>query len=853
MKKDYKQVALGLLLSVWVCALSVAEEPLNIIYYGNSFTLCIPLDQMVEGAHTPGVKWIVDQMAAAAGHPRVPNPAVGSGTGSGSLAREILLSTDYFGDRRGKTYTDLRALDLGYTLAQAQYTVPLATPTLEKMFNPLTGLYVEHHRSENVRYMDHFRALADGAAPLADQINGQLHNTWDYVVLQMNTGGVGPLENGFPMMLYHSARDMMSDIFWEGRTQDLGYETWQTVDYAAHSPNAVCVLRAGDWQGLTAAEIAGFQAVADQLTIDFPGKEIRIAPIGEAASLGMHASGIPVSSDDAITPWVPDYNPDHMMSMRFLNRVQVEDGASEVTLNFHASERGALLAGLVLYSTLFNDGTYDMASATYPLLDGLGDPITVHYEFDDGVGGGVGVDIAQHGGVLGEFINLVNARIEEVNANVPDYVPGDPDQLNPGDPLHSLLDMNDLLYISSLSDTATHTEFMILASTSAVEVLEGSTKSFGVKLTATPDNSTTVTVAHFSGDTDITVQSGSNLVFTTENWMLYQYPVIAAAQDDDWANSSAVIRCSSDGLIDLDVKVTEDDDETNPDCILPFTETFEGLTASALAGQHSWTGGGTVQTSTVHGGSQALALAEDSVSHFFVGEKTNVWVTVWAQPMFSEVAGEIPSNAVAPFYINTNAQVVAYSNATPITLTGATVSNGWNKFEVFCDYSSKVWKLSLNGTELFADFAFYSDQAAFSAVELIEGTAGSSFFDDLEITDSQNDSDGDGLPDWWEIQYFGGATNANPLATASNGVNTVKQTYIAGLNPTNPDSFFTLEFAGPLQWTAVSGRVYSIYWTSNLLDGFGIPWETNITGGAYTDLTHGAENEGFYKIEVRVE
>ncbi len=386
----------------------------------------------------------------------------------------------------------------------------------------------------------------------------------------------------------------------------------------------------------------------------------------------------------------------------------------------------------------------------------------------------------------------------------------------------------------------------------SLNVPEGSTNTFDVRLTLQPDNTTTVTVRKTFGDGDLSVTNGGTLTFTTNNWGVYQPVTLFAVEDDlEYTNGTATIQCSSAGLPSKYLTATEIDNDEDPDYLLPFTETFEDLTLGILAGQHGWTGGGTVQTSTVHGGSQALALTNETAGHTFADNPTNVWVTLWAQPVFSAVAGIIPSNAVAPFYINTNAQIVAYSNATPITITTPTVSNGWNKFEVFCDYSSKVWKLSLNGTELFDDFAFYSDQMAFSALELIEGPAAVSYFDDLEITDSQNDSDGDGLPDDWEILYYGD-TSVSPTTTASNGINTVKQTYIAGLNPTNPDSFFVLESVEPLQWTAASGRVYTIWWTSNLLSSFQ-SLETNYTGGAFTDLIHNAEQEGFYKIDVRIE
>lgn len=55
-----------------------------------------------------------------------------------------------------------------------------------------------------------------------------------------------------------------------------------------------------------------------------------------------------------------------------------------------------------------------------------------------------------------------------------------------------------------------------------------------------------------------------------------------------------------------------------------------------------------------------------------------------------------------------------------------------------------------------------------------------------------NDSDGDGLPDWWELRYFGGPTNG--IATADldlDGMSTLQE-YIADTNPTNRFSLFQL-------------------------------------------------------------
>jgi len=120
------------------------------------------------------------------------------------------------------------------------------------------------------------------------------------------------------------------------------------------------------------------------------------------------------------------------------------------------------------------------------------------------------------------------------------------------------------------------------------------------------------------------------------------------------------------------------------------------------------------------------------------------------------------------------------------------------------------------------------------------------------------DQDGDSLPDWWETLYFGGATNANPDAISSNGVNTLLEAYVAGLNPTNPTSVFVMTQLGSdagdldryvLQWDALDGRVYTIYWATNLFSSFDL-LTNGIIGGAFTDSVHGANNDGFYRVEV---
>lgn len=119
------------------------------------------------------------------------------------------------------------------------------------------------------------------------------------------------------------------------------------------------------------------------------------------------------------------------------------------------------------------------------------------------------------------------------------------------------------------------------------------------------------------------------------------------------------------------------------------------------------------------------------------------------------------------------------------------------------------------------------------------------------------DSDADGISDPWEERYFGGPTNANPNSLCSNGINTVIEAYVAGLNPTNSSSVFQTSVLCPpssgavLRWNATSGRVYNVYWTTNLMTGFQT-LQSNYTGGAITDNLHAAAGKCFYKIDVRL-
>jgi hypothetical protein len=141
----------------------------------------------------------------------------------------------------------------------------------------------------------------------------------------------------------------------------------------------------------------------------------------------------------------------------------------------------------------------------------------------------------------------------------------------------------------------------------------------------------------------------------------------------------------------------------------------------------------------------------------------------------------------------------------------------------------------------------------------------------VDYWNGAQDTDGDGLPDWWESRYFGTATNASPQALAANGFNNL-QCYQLGLDPTDPRSTFMAQAASQpgtgypqISWNSIGGKTYTLEFANDLAAPAAFTTaltitETNVPAGAggtqtfvddYT-LTGGppGSNGRFYRVKL---
>jgi hypothetical protein len=195
-----------------------------------------------------------------------------------------------------------------------------------------------------------------------------------------------------------------------------------------------------------------------------------------------------------------------------------------------------------------------------------------------------------------------------------------------------------------------------------------------------------------------------------------------------------------------------------------------------------------------------------------------------------------------------------------VTLPIAVATNAYNHFQAWVNYDANTWRLDINGTTAFQDYATYANNATFSRIRLEQGTAEPAYFDNIQISSALPPPVEQTPFQQWLIEN-GQDPNAPETDLCASGVHTLREAFIAGIDPADPAARFEIQQSSiatggdiVLQWPGVEGRRYNVYWSSNLLHGTGfqlIASNLPYTAASVTNtMTNG---QGFYRITVQRE
>ncbi len=105
------------------------------------------------------------------------------------------------------------------------------------------------------------------------------------------------------------------------------------------------------------------------------------------------------------------------------------------------------------------------------------------------------------------------------------------------------------------------TTYQIVTDQDTLNVTEGGSAIFKVKLSDNPGQAVSVTVGHDNGDADLSVVSGLTYYFDATNWNDYQPITVAAAEDGDDTSGQATFALSAAGTQTVYVTAVEQDND----------------------------------------------------------------------------------------------------------------------------------------------------------------------------------------------------------------------------------------------------------------------------------------------------
>jgi hypothetical protein len=208
---------------------------------------------------------------------------------------------------------------------------------------------------------------------------------------------------------------------------------------------------------------------------------------------------------------------------------------------------------------------------------------------------------------------------------------------------------------------------------------------------------------------------------------------------------------------------------------------------------------------------------------------------------YSDADGDLPQAGWPKVHILSNSVSLAGSPFVMTAASGLSVTAG------------QVYTLSMRlvaGTNYSYRFQAF-DARGLAAIGATNTMPGPGVFED---------TDGDGLPDWWEKLYFGSPTAADPAADPDHDHFPNLSEYRAGTNPTNSQSFLGMRAITVtptetmVSWSSEPGKFYQLERTTNLGQGFDQVVQGNIPAtpptNSMTDTNTVGQGPFFYRVRL---
>jgi glucose/arabinose dehydrogenase len=175
----------------------------------------------------------------------------------------------------------------------------------------------------------------------------------------------------------------------------------------------------------------------------------------------------------------------------------------------------------------------------------------------------------------------------------------------------------------------------------------------------------------------------------------------------------------------------------------------------------------------------------------------------------------------------------------------------------------QIYGIATNSTGAWVNT--FTNSTGFTITTFGEDQAGELYFSQYATAGAiyriiWKDSDGDGLPDDWEQQYFGSVTGAAPGDDPDGDGFSNLEEFLAGTDPTNPASALRINAVIPtgsdfvINYNAVANKKYELQFTADLLSSnwTGIATNTVLANGTaqFTDTGATSSSNRFYRVRL---